>query len=88
MSDQRRSELNPLLQLKRLGQSIWYDFVTRDLLVSGGLARLISEDGLQGTEASRDHGHPAIRIRQGVAIASYASVLFGIEAKVGALAAR
>lgn len=40
--------VNPLVQLGRLGQSPWYDFITRDLLTSGALARLIAEDGLLG----------------------------------------
>jgi transaldolase/transaldolase/glucose-6-phosphate isomerase len=31
-----------------LGQSIWYDYITRDLLASGELARLVAEDGLRG----------------------------------------
>jgi transaldolase len=39
---------NPLITLGRLGQSPWYDFITRDLMQSGELARLISEDGLMG----------------------------------------
>lgn len=39
---------NPLLLLGRLGQSPWYDFITRDLLASGKLARLVAEDGLRG----------------------------------------
>lgn len=39
---------NPLVQLGRLGQSPWYDFITRDLVRSGELARLISQDGLLG----------------------------------------
>lgn len=39
---------NPLVQLGRLGQSPWYDFITRDLVRSGELARLIREDGLLG----------------------------------------
>jgi transaldolase len=39
---------NPLLTLGQLGQSPWYDFVTRELLASGRLARLIAEDGLRG----------------------------------------
>jgi transaldolase len=39
---------NPLVQLAGLGQSIWYDFITRDLIVSGKLAQLIREDSLQG----------------------------------------
>jgi len=39
---------NPLVQLGSLGQSPWYDFITRDLIASGELARLIAEDGLRG----------------------------------------
>jgi transaldolase len=37
-----------LVTLARLGQSPWYDFITRKLITSGELARLIEEDGLQG----------------------------------------
>jgi transaldolase len=39
---------NPLVALGRLGQSPWYDYITRDLVHSGELARLIAEDGLLG----------------------------------------
>jgi transaldolase len=39
---------NALLRLGELGQSIWYDYITRDLVVSGKLNRLIAEDGLRG----------------------------------------
>ena len=39
---------NPLTDLAALGQSIWYDYITRDLLSSGTLARLIEDDGLRG----------------------------------------
>jgi transaldolase len=39
---------HPLVQLGALGQSPWYDFITRDLVHSGELARLIREDGLKG----------------------------------------
>src|SRR6185503_9757626 len=42
------SPMNPLVQLTRLGQSVWLDFITRDLLRSGELSRLIVEDGLRG----------------------------------------
>jgi transaldolase/transaldolase/glucose-6-phosphate isomerase len=49
MSSERGSqELNPLLRLGLLGQSVWYDFITRELITSGKLARLITEDGLRG----------------------------------------
>ncbi len=39
---------NPLVRLGELGQSPWYDFITRELLASGELVRLIREDGLKG----------------------------------------
>ena len=39
---------NPLVRLGQLGQSPWYDFITRDLVASGDLARLIADDGLLG----------------------------------------
>ncbi len=39
---------NPLVRLGELGQSPWYDYITRDLVAGGELARLITEDGLQG----------------------------------------
>ncbi len=39
---------NPLVRLGELGQSPWYDYITRDLVASGELRRLIAEDGLRG----------------------------------------
>ena len=39
---------NPLKRLGTLGQSIWLDYIRRDLMSSGGLQRLIEEDGLRG----------------------------------------
>ncbi|MBM4187111.1 MAG: transaldolase [Gemmatimonadetes bacterium] len=39
---------NPLVGLGQLGQSPWYDFITRELIRSGTLARLIADDGLLG----------------------------------------
>jgi transaldolase len=39
---------NPLVRLGELGQSPWYDYITRDLVTSGELARLIADDGLRG----------------------------------------
>lgn len=76
MNDRRRSQANPLLQLSRLGQNLWYDNVTRDLLVAqtgidlATVPQELEDDGVAKFAAS------------------YASVLAGIEAKVGALAAR
>jgi transaldolase len=49
MSRERaQRETNPLLRLAQLGQSLWYDYITRDLLTSGELTRLIKNDGLRG----------------------------------------
>ncbi|HXO87626.1 MAG TPA: transaldolase [Candidatus Acidoferrales bacterium] len=39
---------NPLKALLRYGQSIWFDYIRRDLITSGQLARMIHEDGLRG----------------------------------------
>jgi hypothetical protein len=40
--------MNALKALQQYGQSIWLDYLRRDLLAGGGLARLIAEDGLRG----------------------------------------
>ena len=40
--------VNPLVQLGALGQSPWFDNITRDLLQTGELQRLIANDGLRG----------------------------------------
>src|SRR5882762_7800429 len=39
---------NPLRMLQEYGQSVWLDFLSRDLFRSGELKRLIAEDGLRG----------------------------------------
>src|SRR5262245_65965943 len=39
---------NSLLELQNYGQSLWHDNISRDLLDSGALKKLIDEDGLSG----------------------------------------
>ena len=39
---------NPLKELTKFGQSVWLDYIRRDLFTSGQLKRLIEEDGLRG----------------------------------------
>jgi transaldolase/glucose-6-phosphate isomerase len=39
---------NPLRQLADAGQSVWLDFLNRDILRDGSLQRMIDEDGLGG----------------------------------------
>ncbi|HXI93680.1 MAG TPA: transaldolase [Blastocatellia bacterium] len=43
---------NPLIELTRLGQSVWHDNIERKLITSGGLKRLIDEDGLSGVTSN------------------------------------
>jgi len=43
---------NPLLQLKVLEQSVWYDNIDRGQLVSGQFKRLLDEDGVSGVTAN------------------------------------
>jgi transaldolase len=43
---------NPLLQLKTLGQSVWYDTIDRAQLVSGQFKRLLDEDGIVGVTSN------------------------------------
>ncbi|TMC85166.1 MAG: transaldolase [Chloroflexi bacterium] len=43
---------NPLLQLKELGQSVWYDNIDRSQLASGQFQRMLDEDGVVGVTAN------------------------------------
>src|SRR5215813_10058359 len=43
---------NPLIELTKLGQSIWYDSIERKLITSGELKRLIDQDGLSGVTSN------------------------------------
>ena len=43
---------NPLLDLQALGQSIWIDLISRGMLSSGELKRLIEEDGVSGVTSN------------------------------------
>ena len=52
---------NPLLTLQDYGQSIWLDFIRRDLLDSGKLQKLIEEDGIRGVTVNPSILDHAIR---------------------------
>ena len=41
-------KMNPLKALQEYGQSIWLDYIRRNLITTGELKRLIDEDGLRG----------------------------------------
>lgn len=43
---------NRLLQLEAAGQSVWLDYLNRQILADGELKRLIAEDGLKGVTSN------------------------------------
>jgi len=43
---------NRLVALQDYGQSVWYDNISRDILRSGELARLVAEDGVLGVTSN------------------------------------
>ncbi len=51
--------MNPLRQITALGQAIWLDYISRDLLHSGGLAALV-EEGVTGVTSNPTIFHKAI----------------------------
>jgi len=52
---------NPLLLLQRYGQSFWYDNISRSLLHSGELKRMIDEEGLRGVTSNPTIFYKAIK---------------------------
>jgi transaldolase/glucose-6-phosphate isomerase len=44
--------MNPLKELHKHGQSVWLDYIHRNLLKTGGLKRLIEEDGVRGVTSN------------------------------------
>lgn len=44
--------MNPVKTLTTLGQAVWLDYIRRGLLESGGLDRLINEDGISGVTSN------------------------------------
>ena len=43
---------NPLLELPKLGQSVWYDNMRRGLITSGEFHRMVEEDGVSGVTSN------------------------------------
>ena len=39
---------NPIFEINAIGQSIWMDNLSRDLIASGQLKKMIAEDGIRG----------------------------------------
>lgn len=69
---------NPLLELPKLGQAVWLDFIRRKMLQSGELARLIREDGIRGVTSN-----PAIFEKAIGSGDEYAAPILSIAPTVG-----
>jgi transaldolase/glucose-6-phosphate isomerase len=44
--------MNPLKELLAQGQSVWLDYIRRDLIRTGELKRLVEEDGIRGVTSN------------------------------------
>ena len=67
---------NPVKDLQRYGQSIWLDYIRRNLLTSGELKKLIDEDGLRGMTSN-----PAIFEKAIVGSTDYTDLLQSLAQK-------
>jgi transaldolase/glucose-6-phosphate isomerase len=67
---------NPLKDLLKFGQSVWLDYIRRDLITSGELKRLIEEDGLRGMTSN-----PAIFEKAIVGSKDYANILDSLKGR-------
>ncbi|HEV2960957.1 MAG TPA: transaldolase, partial [Candidatus Angelobacter sp.] len=67
---------NPLRALQKFGQSVWLDFIRRNLITSGELQRLIDEDGLRGITSN-----PAIFEKAIAGSTDYTDILEQLHAK-------
>lgn len=52
MRDKQANTANPLKGLFNYGQSVWLDYIRRNLITSGDLQRMIKEDGLRGVTSN------------------------------------
>ena len=69
---------NPLKDLLNYGQSVWLDYIRRNLFTSGELKRLIEEDGLRGMTSN-----PAIFEKAIAGSTDYTDLLKSLAAQTG-----
>src|SRR3989304_5087021 len=43
---------NPLMMIRRFGQSVWYDNIQRGLVTSGEFQKMVDEDGVAGVTSN------------------------------------
>lgn len=65
---------NPLRDLLKFGQSVWLDYIRRDLITTGELKRMINEDGLRGMTSN-----PAIFEKAIAGSTDYADILASLK---------
>ena len=53
--------LNPLLLLAERGQSVWLDYISRELVIGSELGRLITEDNVTGLTSNGEPNIDGIR---------------------------
>ena len=67
---------NPLQDLLKFGQSVWLDYIRRDLFTSGELKRMIEEDGLRGMTSN-----PAIFEKAIAGSTDYTEILKSLQSR-------
>jgi transaldolase/glucose-6-phosphate isomerase len=72
---------NPLIEVQKYGQSIWYDNIRRGLITSGELAGMVERDGLLGVTSN-----PAIFTAAMVGSTDYDQALKALVAQKGGTA--
>ena len=68
--------VDPLQDLLRFGQSVWLDYIRRNLITSGELKRLIEEDGVRGITSN-----PSIFEKAISASTDYADLLQSLQSQ-------
>jgi transaldolase / glucose-6-phosphate isomerase len=74
--NQGNAAQNPLKALLNFGQSVWLDYIRRDLLTTGELKKMIENDGLRGMTSN-----PSIFEKAITGSTLYADTLKGLEAR-------
>jgi transaldolase/glucose-6-phosphate isomerase len=70
------SATNPLKNLLKFGQSVWLDYIRRNLITTGELKRLVDEDGLRGMTSN-----PSIFEKAIAASTDYADLLKSLKSR-------
>ena len=78
VTEMKEKITNPLKSLNEYGQSVWLDYIRRNLITSGELKAFIEEDGLRGVTSN-----PAIFEKAITGSTDYAGALKSLEKQGG-----